>query len=555
MKLGIFLQHYFPYGGLQRDALRLAEAAKLAADTPVLIVSTWDGLKPEDIEVVELNSGGKSQHAKARNFAEACKTAYNAHSLDTAICFSRVPGTPFHFCGDPCYKERFVREKHPLIKALPRYRFLLESENALFGKDSDTHIFYLAASEIPAYKDYYPLDASRFTLLPPWLKRPKTFTQSREQIKQALTHELGISENDSLLLFVGSDFKRKGLDRAISALAALNDASLHIVACGKYSPTAYLQQAKDFGVQKQVHILGPRDDVPEWMYVSDLLIHPARQETAGMVLIEALTYKLPVLCTENCGYAAAVEEAGCKPLSKEASTEEIASRIQDTLPPSNALKSSIHHWPTQDSRYNSAELMLDHMRDQLAKKSTTFAHSVKNAKSVCLVGNASGIIDSQHGKLIDASDIVIRMNRGFPKKTTAQGSKTNILALSCKIKESDYEKLYGAPPIIWMTPKRTSIPQWLSPFGLHYYPHAYWEALYKKLKNNRPSTGVMVVDLICNYIKPDKLRLIGFDFKKTDTLFEKKTHLGPHNWALEREYVLDLIHQAKAECCDWDIVL
>ena len=362
MKFGIFLQHYFPYGGLQRDAVRLAEAAVQAGDTPVMIVSTWEGPKPSGFQIIELASGGTSNHKKAERFANDCQVMYKQEQLDTAICFSRVPGTPFHFCGDPCFKEKFTRTKASFNKLLPRYRFLLKNEEDLFGEQSDTHIFYLAASEIPAYTDFYPLDESRYTLLPPWLKRPKQFDQSKEQIKDALTKDLGIANDSTLLLFVGSDFHRKGLDRAIDALAELKDSSIHLVACGQCSPDACLQQAKQLGIENQVHILGPRDDIPEWMFISDLLVHPARQETAGMVLIESLTYGLPVLCTENCGYAQAVAESGCPPLNSSCSASHLSERISQSLSNISKLHELTQKWLTNSADFETASLILDTLR-------------------------------------------------------------------------------------------------------------------------------------------------------------------------------------------------
>ena len=42
---------------------------------------------------------------------------------------------------------------------------------------------------------------------------------------------------------------------------------------------------------------------------ADILIHPARVEAAGMVLLEAVIAGLPILTTENCGYAFHVKKA------------------------------------------------------------------------------------------------------------------------------------------------------------------------------------------------------------------------------------------------------
>jgi UDP-glucose:(heptosyl)LPS alpha-1,3-glucosyltransferase len=46
------------------------------------------------------------------------------------------------------------------------------------------------------------------------------------------------------------------------------------------------------------------------MLAADLMLHPAYVETAGAVLVEALTAGLPVLTTAVCGYGFHIEAAG-----------------------------------------------------------------------------------------------------------------------------------------------------------------------------------------------------------------------------------------------------
>lgn len=47
------------------------------------------------------------------------------------------------------------------------------------------------------------------------------------------------------------------------------------------------------------------------MAAADLLLHPAYQEAAGIVLLEAITAGLPVLTTAVCGYAHYIADANC----------------------------------------------------------------------------------------------------------------------------------------------------------------------------------------------------------------------------------------------------
>jgi UDP-glucose:(heptosyl)LPS alpha-1,3-glucosyltransferase len=62
-------------------------------------------------------------------------------------------------------------------------------------------------------------------------------------------------------------------------------------------------------VKDRVHFLGGRNDVFDWLLAADLLVHPARSEAAGMILLEALTAGLPVLATDVCGYAFHIRRA------------------------------------------------------------------------------------------------------------------------------------------------------------------------------------------------------------------------------------------------------
>ncbi len=365
MKLAILLQHYFPYGGLQRDAVRLAHAALNAGNVPQIIVSTWDGPKPKGLDITELNSGGKTNHLKSAYFARDCQQLLESGKFDTSICFSRVPGSDFQFCGDPCFADRFTRTKPSILRWLPRYKYLLEQEAAIFSKKSATHLFFLAESEIPAYRNHYNISSSKITLLPPWLKEPETFNSDRSTTKQEVLASLKLAPDSELLLFVGSDFQRKGLDRAIEALAHTQKKNFHLLVCGQCKPDAFKVISDRLGISEQVHFLGPRDDIPRLMTASTLLIHPARQETAGMVLLEALTHGLPVICTENCGYSTHVHEAGCAPLPTTPSKEDISQRLISSLPQIENLREKILTWCNDSERYNTAELILKKMHARL----------------------------------------------------------------------------------------------------------------------------------------------------------------------------------------------
>jgi len=97
----------------------------------------------------------------------------------------------------------------------------------------------------------------------------------------------------------------KGIDRAIEALRDVPAARLIIagLSAGSVEAAPLLRQARDLGVKERISLLGPREDIAELMAAADLLVHPARFDTSGTVILEAIVNGLPVLATEVCGYA------------------------------------------------------------------------------------------------------------------------------------------------------------------------------------------------------------------------------------------------------------
>ena len=149
-------------------------------------------------------------------------------------------------------------------------------------------------------------------MLPPGIdpnrRRPEGADEKRMQYRQ----QLKLENNDLMLLMLGSAFKTKGVDRAIDALASLPEILLEktqLMIVGEGDIKAYQRYAKDKGVTDHCHFMGGRSDVPDFLLAADLLLHPARKENTGTVILEAMISGLPQLVTGVCGYAKHVRQA------------------------------------------------------------------------------------------------------------------------------------------------------------------------------------------------------------------------------------------------------
>ena len=78
---------------------------------------------------------------------------------------------------------------------------------------------------------------------------------------------------------------------------------IRLLVVGQDKHRRYNWLARKLEVPEHIEFLGGRDDIPELLLGADTLIHPALDEAAGIVLLEALVAGLPVICTDVCGYA------------------------------------------------------------------------------------------------------------------------------------------------------------------------------------------------------------------------------------------------------------
>ena len=311
MKLGFILFDYFPFGGLQRDCVKIARTCAARGHSVTLLTRTWRGEQPSELGVVVCGRRGLSNISRNRHFLRELETRLPELGLDGVVGFNKMPGLDVYFGADPCYLARIKRTKPWWHPWLPRYRHYAALERSVFATGVATQIMLLTPQEIPVYQKFYGTE-DRFHVLPPNVPR-RTFSPAEQaDVRRRIRYENGWPEDARLVVFIGSDFKRKGLDRALQALAALPAevrGNTRLAVLGQCRPGRFERLARTLAVDSQVCFMGGRHDAPDWMLAADLLAHPAYSETAGMVLVEAITAGLPVLTTEVCGYAFHVAKA------------------------------------------------------------------------------------------------------------------------------------------------------------------------------------------------------------------------------------------------------
>lgn len=311
MKIAFSLYKYFPFGGLQRDFLRIARECRDRGHDIHVYTMSWTGEQEAGFHVHIIKPSGFTNHGRSKSFINQLQQQLKVHHYDLVMGFNKMPGLDFYYAADVCYKAR-VDNRGIIYKQLPRYREWVRQEAAVFTKGLPTHIMLIAPAQQEAFRLCYQTESERFHLLPPGIAKDRMAPANAAEISMNMRDQLQVGDNELMLLMVGSGFKTKGVDRAILAFASLaktEQSRTHLFVAGVDDPEAFIALARKHGVSERIHFLGGRSDVPELLLAADLLLHPAYYDNTATVLLEAVAAGLPVLTTDQCGYAHFIEEA------------------------------------------------------------------------------------------------------------------------------------------------------------------------------------------------------------------------------------------------------
>lgn len=125
--------------------------------------------------------------------------------------------------------------------------------------------------------------------------------------RNAKRAELGISEDDLMLISVGEINQNKNQEVIIRAISKLDKEHIHYFIAGKGDKEQYLiDLSNKLGVH--LHLLGYRTDVVELLNAADIFVFPSFREGLSVALMEAMAAGLPCVVSKIRGNVDLIEE-------------------------------------------------------------------------------------------------------------------------------------------------------------------------------------------------------------------------------------------------------
>jgi UDP-glucose:(heptosyl)LPS alpha-1,3-glucosyltransferase len=309
MRVAIVRQRYNPYGGAERIIARALPALERSGAEVTLIARSakgWDARR-----VLQVNPFHVGNLWRDWSFARAARAAWRRAGFDLVQSHERIPGCDVYRAGDGVHRRWLELRRAaagPLerlgIALNPYHRYVCRAEQRMFEHPRLRAVICNSAMVREEIVRAFRVARDKLHVIHNGVDLEHFHPRQRAALRDAARAELGCRPRDTLFLFVGSGFARKGLGVAIDALAAAQHPGFLLAVVGRdRAQASFAERAQRSGIAGRVSFLGGKEDVRPYYAAADCLILPSRYDPFPNTALEALAMGLPIIVSSRCGAA------------------------------------------------------------------------------------------------------------------------------------------------------------------------------------------------------------------------------------------------------------
>lgn len=277
-------------------------------------------------------------------------------SFCMSLAWKKLPKSNLHVQGASSFRSRF-NHAHSVHKAWFLYslRKLKKGSKAywlkLFNPVHYTtialetlqyhpailnHVIAISESVKKDLMHHYKIPEEKITVIYSGVNVKEFDPVSNQKHRSEIRQQWGVGDDEVVLIFVANEFRRKGLEVVLHALARLSDSKIKLAVVGRDDPSGFQSLAKKLEISEQVMFLGQRSDLGKIYAASDIFVFPTQYEPFGLVITEAMASGLPVITSREAGASELIAEGreGLL-LSNPYDVDELVEKIKQLAHPSD----------------------------------------------------------------------------------------------------------------------------------------------------------------------------------------------------------------------------
>jgi glycosyltransferase involved in cell wall biosynthesis len=292
LKIAVLLRRFITTGGAERYAVEVARQIAVDHDIHVF-AQEWALEGNENItfhKVPKFFTKPSFLNMLVFSFFTA---KYLDRSFDIIHSHERVANFDILTIHCPCFKTFLTEEIRRWKKVMlwlsialsPRKIAYLWMEKQQFTYSNNRLLIAVSKKVKQNVQENYSLPDNYFVLAYPGVNIDFGITNMNRDVMRL---ELGIGKNDTAILFVGTEFKRKGLDSLIKGLSLIMHSNVKLIIAGGGKQKDYISLAEELGIEKDIVFLGLVKDIASIYPLSDIFILPTLSDPAAMSPLEAM---------------------------------------------------------------------------------------------------------------------------------------------------------------------------------------------------------------------------------------------------------------------------
>ena len=316
MKVAIAIEHFNPQrGGAEIYTASLVE--RLTADGHDVYVFTQDWtLEPEGVTMVRVPAKGVTAAGEALSFATEASELVGTGEFDVVHSMARIMRLSVFQPHSGVLKASLERtldySKSPIEKGLrqvarwlnTKIDMMLELEAIIYEQSPPPRFVAVSNMVAADMKRIYNVPDAKIDVVYNGVDTKRFRPENRQAYREAVRGEIGAAAGEVLLLFVGHDYRRKGADvfiRAIAETVKNGNRNVKGLVVGGRDSGSYASLAEKLGVGDRVIFHEAVGDIERYYAAADIYLLPTFYDPMSLVVLEALASGLPVITTRYNG--------------------------------------------------------------------------------------------------------------------------------------------------------------------------------------------------------------------------------------------------------------
>ncbi len=212
-------------------------------------------------------------------------------------------------------------------------------EKYCMSKPSTRRVIAVSPKVKGEIEQLYRIDPGKAVVVPLGVDPEEFHPRQRLRWREGIRDKLGIGRHEFVVIFVGGDFRRKGLMELVRAAANLR--SFRILAVGVRQEASLTQLLEQEGLLSNFTFVETTGDIAPFYAAADAFALMTRYDTFSMATVEAMATGLPVVVSREAGITEYLDDGQDSFLLSTCTDVENLTRVIDRLVGDTALRETI----------------------------------------------------------------------------------------------------------------------------------------------------------------------------------------------------------------------